>query len=163
LTGYMAGSLRGVELIRRWRAAGGNAVVFDIKDFDGMVNVPFNHPLAPARRPLISNLPKFARFLHSLGLHAIARIALFRDAYQAIHSHGVLVSLDVFGIMAWQRPVDLAHTGQDIAAMARHCDVLSPMIYPSHFFHMDGYANPGDAPRHFISESMERFREITGD
>ena len=47
--------------------------------------------------------------------------------------------------------------------MARHCDVLSPMIYPSHFFHMDGYANPGDAPRHFISESMERFREITGD
>ena len=258
LTGYMAGSLRGVELIRRWRAAGGNAVVFDIKDFDGMVNVPFNHPLAPTRRPLISNLPKFARFLHSLGLHAIARIALFRDAYQAenhsqlavhsrrtgqpwrengklawvdpsnpkaqeydlalaslvassgvdeiqfdyvrfpaegdqkdaefafesahpewrrsdaisdflarayreLHSHGVLVSLDVFGIMAWQRPVDLAHTGQDIAAMARHCDVLSPMIYPSHFFHMDGYANPGDAPRHFISESMERFREITGD
>jgi len=258
LTGWTAGSLRGVELIRRWRAAGGNAVVFDIKDFDGMVNVPFSHPLAPPRRPLISNLPKFARFLHSLGLHSIARIALFRDAYQAenrpqlavhsrrtgqpwrengklawvdpsnpqvqdydialakmvassgvdeiqfdyvrfpaegdqkdaefafeaahpdwqrsdaisdflarayqeLHPHGVLVSLDVFGVMAWQRPVDLAHTGQNIAAMARHCDVLSPMIYPSHFFHMDGYANPGDAPRHFISESMERFREITGD
>jgi hypothetical protein len=258
LTGYMAGSLRGVELIRRWRAAGGNAVVFDIKDFDGMVNVPFHHPLAPSRPPLVSSLPKFARFLHSLGLHAIARIALFRDAYQAeshpqlavhsrrtgqpwrengklawvdpsnpqvqayllalakmtaasgvdevqfdyvrfpaegdqkdaefvfqsthpdwqrsqvlddflsrayaeLHPLGVLVSLDVFGVMAWQRPVDLAHTGQDIAAMARHCDVLSPMVYPSHFFGMDGYANPGDAPRHFISESMERFRQITQD
>ena len=24
---------------------------------------------------------------------------------------GVLVSLDVFGIMAWQRQVDLSHTG----------------------------------------------------
>ena len=258
LTGYTAGSLRGNELIRRWRAAGGNAVVFDVKDFDGLLTVPFDHPLAPTRRPLISNLPKFARFLHSQGLHAVARIALFRDAYQAenhsqmavrsrrtgqawrengklawvdpsnpqvqayllalakmtassgvdevqfdyvrfpaegdqkdaefvfqsthpdwqrsdaisdflarayreLHPLGVLVSLDVFGVMAWQRPVDLAHTGQDIAAMARYCDVLSPMIYPSHFFHMDGYARPGDAPRHFISESMERFRAITGD
>ena len=64
---------------------------------------------------------------------------------------GVLVSLDVFGVMAWQRPVDLEHTGQDIPAMARFCDVLSPMVYPSHFFGMDGYARPGDAPEHFIS------------
>ena len=45
--------------------------------------------------------------------------------------------------------------------MALHCDVLSPMIYPSHFFGMDGYAHPGDAPEHFIGESMERFRKIT--
>src|SRR5260370_41704755 len=63
--------------------------------------------------------------------------------------------------MAWQRPVDLSHTGQDIVAMAKHCDVLSPMIYPSHFFGMDGIARPGDAPEHFIGESMERFEEIT--
>jgi hypothetical protein len=45
--------------------------------------------------------------------------------------------------------------------MARYCDVLSPMIYPSHFFGMDGYAHPGDAPEHFISISMDRFRKIT--
>jgi hypothetical protein len=65
--------------------------------------------------------------------------------------------------MAWQRPVDLAHTGQDIVAMAKHCDVLSPMIYPSHFFGMDGIAHPGDAPEHFIGESMDRFKLITKD
>jgi hypothetical protein len=59
--------------------------------------------------------------------------------------------------------VDLAHTGQDIVAMAKHCDVLSPMIYPSHFFGMDGIARPGDAPEHFIGESMERFLKITKD
>jgi len=41
--------------------------------------------------------------------------------------------------------------------------VLSPMVYPSHFFGMDGYAKPGDAPEHFISESMQRFAEITAD
>ncbi|MGH9649039.1 MAG: putative glycoside hydrolase, partial [Terriglobales bacterium] len=78
-----------------------------------------------------------------------------------LHPLGVLVSLDVFGVMAWQRPVDLAHTWQDIPTMARFCDVLSPMIYPSHFFGMDGYDKPGDAPEHFISASMERFRKVT--
>jgi hypothetical protein len=259
LTGYMAGSERGLELIRQWREAGGNAVAFDVKDMDGLVDTPFEHELAPKRKYVpIRNLPKLARFLHSLGLHAIARIALFRDAYLAenhpdlaphsrrtgqawkengklvwtdpsqlevqaynlalartvaasgvdeiqfdyvrfpaegdqkdarfafesshpdwdrsdvindflsraykeLHPLGVLFSLDVFGVMAWQRPVDLEHTGQDIPAMARLCDVLSPMVYPSHFFGMEGYARPGDAPEHFITKSMQRFGEITAD
>ncbi|HEV2992686.1 MAG TPA: putative glycoside hydrolase [Candidatus Angelobacter sp.] len=256
LTGTMAGSVRGIELIRRWHKAGGNAVVFDIKDSDGTINVPFEHPLAPKKKNYsISNLPKFVRFLHSQDMHAIARIALFRDeniarnhstlavqsrsnhqawkengklvwtdpsrkevqdydlelarkvagsgadeiqfdyvrfpaegnqqdaqfafqsnpklhrddviagflerAYNELHPMGVLISLDVFGIMAWQRSVDLNHTGQDIVKMAKHCDVLSPMIYPSHFFGMDGYAAPGDAPEHFISTSMDRFEKVT--
>ena len=272
LTGLMATSERGIELIRRWRQVGGNAVVFDIKDSDGslsigapqvpepaagLVAIPFSHPLvAPRRHPPIGSLPKLARFLHGMGMHAIARIAIFRDeqlvqqhpelavrsrrsgqpwrengklvwtdpsraevqdynialaryaaasgvdevqfdyvrfpaegdqadaqfAFQTEHAdwkrsdviahfldrayaetrrEGALFSLDVFGVMAWQRPIDLSHTGQDIVAMARRCDVLSPMIYPSHFFGMDGIAHPGDAPEHFISESMVKFREIT--
>ena len=259
LTGYMAGSERGLQLTRSWREAGGNAVAFDVKDMDGLVNIPFQHELAPERKYVpIRNLPKFTHFLHSLGLHAIARIALFRDQYLAqnhpglaVQSHrtghpwkengklvwsdpshpevqnynlalaravatsgvdeiqfdyvrfpaegdqkdaqfafqsshpdwersrvisnflsraydelrplGVLVSVDVFGVMAWQRPVDLEHTGQDIPAIAKVCDVLSPMIYPSHFFGMDGYTKPGDAPEHFIGESMQRFGEITAE
>jgi len=256
LTGAMAGSANGMRIIQRWHDVGGNAVVFDIKDSDGLLNVPFDHPLAPHNRRAIPNLPKFVRYLHSMNLHAIARIALFRDehiardhselavqsrstsqpwrengklvwtdtsnpkvqeydialakavaksgadeiqfdyvrfpaegnqadakfyfqtahpewkrsdviadflerAYAELHPEGVLVSLDVFGVMAWQRNVDLAHTGQDIVRMAKYCDVLSPMIYPSHFFGMDGYANPGDAPEHFIGESMDRFELIT--
>jgi len=256
LTGTMAGSVRGLEMIRRWHALGGNAVVFDIKDSDGIINVPFQHALAPAYKPPIRNLPKFARFLHAQGMHSIARIAIFRDEYLvkhhpelAVHSRQsgqpwrengklvwvdpshpevqqynialarlaaesgvdevqfdyvrfpaegdqkdtvftfqsahpkwqrsdviadflrsayaelrplkVLFALDVFGVMAWQRSVDLVHTGQDIVSMAKYCDVLSPMIYPSHFFGMDGYSQPGDAPEHFIGGSMEKFREIT--
>jgi hypothetical protein len=257
LTGAMAASPRGLHIIQRWREVGGNAVVFDIKDSDGIVNIPFDNPLnSGARRPAIRNLPKLARYLHSMDMHSIARIAIFRDerlvvahpelavqsrrsgqpwrengklvwtdpsnpkvqqfdvdlamaaansgvdeiqfdyvrfpaegdqkdaqfhfqsqhpqwqrsdvitdflhtAYARIHPTGVLLSLDVFGIMAWQRPVDLAHTGQDIPAMAHNCDVLSPMIYPSHFFGMDGYAHPGDAPDHFIGESMAKFQKIT--
>lgn len=256
LTGLMASSEHGLQIIRRWRELGGNAVVFDVKDSDGIVNIPFEHPLAGGHRPYISDLPKLTHFLHSQGMHAIARVAIFRDerlviahpelavkshrtgqawrengklvwtdpsqpqvqqydialakkaieggadevqfdyvrfpaegdqkdasfvfqkehpdwhrtkviidflerAYAEIHPTGALFSLDVFGVMAWQREVDLAHTGQDIVGMAQYCDVLSPMIYPSHFFGMDGYARPGDAPEHFIGESMDRFQLIT--
>jgi hypothetical protein len=256
LTGLMAGSDHGLRIIRHWREVGGNAVVFDIKDSDGSVNIPFEHPLLGRHHTPLPDLPKFVRFLHSENMHAIARVAIFRDerlvvehpelavksnrtdqpwkengklvwtdpsqpkvqdynialalkaaqsgvdevqfdyvrfpaegdqkdagfvfqtghpdwhrtdvindflkhAYAEIHPTGVLLSLDVFGVMAWQRPVDLAHTGQDIVGMAQHCDVLSPMIYPSHFFGMDGIAHPGDAPEHFIGTSMDRFVLIT--
>ena len=256
MTGTTAGSAKGIELVRHWHEAGGNAVVFDIKDSDGSISIPFDHPLAPKRKNhSISNLPKYVRFLHSLDMHVIARQALFRDdniaqnhsslavqsrsthqpwrengklvwtdssnkevqdynialakyvassgvdeiqfdyvrfpaegnqadaqfafqkdpklhrddviaafldrAYSELHPMGVLLSLDVFGVMAWQRQVDLSHTGQDIVKMAQHCDVLSPMIYPSHFFGMDGYEHPGDAPEHFIGESMDRFHKVT--
>ena len=256
LTGVMAGSDRGLRIIRRWREVGGNAIVFDIKDSDGSVNIPFDHALLGKHHTPIQDLPKFVRFMHSQNMHAIARIAIFRDerlvkehsdlavkshksgqawrengklvwtdpsqpkveeynialarkaaesgvdevqfdyvrfpaegdqkdasfvfqtahpewhrtdvitsflkhAYAELHPTGVLLSLDVFGVMAWQRPVDMAHTGQDIVGMAKYCDVLSPMIYPSHFFGMDNIAHPGDEPEHFIGESMDRFETIT--
>jgi hypothetical protein len=321
LTGIMAASDRGLRIIRHWREVGGNAVVFDIKDSDGSVTIPFEHPLLGKHQVYIHDLPKFIHFLHSENMHAIARIAIFRDerlvvehlelavkskrtgqpwrengklvwtdpsqpkvqdydialakfvaqsgadeiqfdyvrfpaegdqkdagfvfqtgncaeknegpcgdgrpgrpaeakqggttttdvaatepapgssdpkhpdskhhaakhvaaaerpepapagpqrsdvitgflkkAYTELHPTGVLLSLDVFGVMAWQRSVDLSHTGQDIVGMAKYCDVLSPMIYPSHFFGMDNIAHPGDAPEHFIGESMERFELIT--
>jgi hypothetical protein len=290
LTGVMAASDHGIRIIHHWREVGGNAVVFDIKDSDGSVNIPFEHPLLGQHKVYIHDLPKFVHFLHSQNMHAIARIAIFRDermvvehpelavkskktgqpwrengklvwtdssnpkvqdynialakfvaqsgadeiqfdyvrfpaegdqkdasfvfqnqqqsqqeshkepcgdgrlgrpanakqggtsttagncrplqrsdvivsflkkAYAELHPTGVLLSLDVFGVMAWQRPVDLSHTGQDIVGMAKYCDVLSPMIYPSHFFGMDNIAHPGDAPEHFIGESMQRFELIT--
>jgi hypothetical protein len=256
LTAIMAASDHGIRIVKQWRAVGGNAVVFDIKDSDGSVNIPFDYPLLGQHHVVIHDLPKYIRFLHSENMHAIARVAIFRDqhlvethpelavksrktglpwrengklvwtdssnpkvqdydialakaaaeagadeiqfdyvrfpaegdqkdasfnfetahpgwhrpdvitdflkrAYAQIHPTGALLSLDVFGVMAWQRPADLNHTGQDIVGMAKYCDVISPMIYPSHFFKMDGYDHPGDAPEHFIGESMARFEKIT--
>src|SRR5438445_11946766 len=79
LTGVMGASDRGLRIIRRWREVGGNAVVFDIKDSDGSVNIHFEHPLLGSHRAPIHDLPKFVRFLHSQNMHAIARIAIFRD------------------------------------------------------------------------------------
>jgi len=79
LTGLMAGSDRGIKIVRRWHEVGGNSVVFDVKDSDGTVNIPFEHPLIGAHKTYIHDVPKYVRFLHSQGMHAIARIAIFRD------------------------------------------------------------------------------------
>ena len=79
LTGIMAASDHGLRIIRHWREVGGNAVVFDIKDCDGSVNIPFEHPLLGKHQVYIHDLPKFVHFLHSENMHAIARIAIFRD------------------------------------------------------------------------------------
>ncbi|MFW5826788.1 MAG: putative glycoside hydrolase [Alkalispirochaeta sp.] len=40
------------------------------------------------------------------------------------------MSIDVFGFNGWYR---MSYLGQDIARLARHVDVISPMLYPSHF------------------------------
>ena len=53
-----------------------------------------------------------------------------KKAYAELHPTGVLLSLDVFGVMAWQRQVDLSHTGQDIVGMAHYCDVSQPHDLP---------------------------------
>ncbi|MGB8750362.1 MAG: putative glycoside hydrolase, partial [Candidatus Sulfotelmatobacter sp.] len=79
LTGVMAASDHGIRIIRHWREVGGNAVVFDIKDSDGSVNIPFEHPLLGEHKVYIHDVPKFVHFLHQPNMHAIARIAMFRD------------------------------------------------------------------------------------
>ena len=50
LTGLMAASDHGIRIIRHWREVGGNSVVFDIKDSDGSVTIPFDHPLLGFRQ-----------------------------------------------------------------------------------------------------------------
>ena len=75
----MAGSDHGLRIIKHWREVGGNAVVFDIKDSDGSVTIPFEHPLLGEHKIYIHDVPKLVRFLHQQNMHAIARIAIFRD------------------------------------------------------------------------------------
>ena len=65
LTGVMAASDHGLRVIKHWREVGGNAVVFDIKDSDGSVNIPFEHPLLGEHNVYIHDVPKLVHFLHS--------------------------------------------------------------------------------------------------
>jgi hypothetical protein len=110
LTGVMAGSEHGLRIIRRWRELGGNSVVFDIKDSDGILNIPFDHSLATdKKRPVISNLPKFARFLHSQNMHSIARIAIFRDEH-LVKTHPELAVHSRRGGQPWRENGKLVWT-----------------------------------------------------
>ena len=47
---------------------------------------------------------------------------------------GVLLSADIFGVAVWGRAVDEAVTGQRLVDLVNHLDIVSPMLYPSHFY-----------------------------
>jgi hypothetical protein len=84
--------------------------------------------------------------------------AFLSRAREELAPYRVLLSVDVFGVMGWGRPEDLEATGQRIEDLAKSCDVISPMIYPSHFYGpFQGMANPGDKPFFFVSETCRRF------
>lgn len=69
-----------------------------------------------------------------------------------------LLSIDVFGVMAWGKPEDVRMIGQRIEDLAKHCDVISPMIYPSHFAKpFQGIPDPGNEPFLIVSEACRRF------
>jgi hypothetical protein len=88
--------------------------------------------------------------------------ALSEFARRARREIDIPISIDVFGFNGWYR---MSYLGQDVAALARYVDVISPMLYPSHF------------PRAFMGDSMPylewaeylyeegtaRGRRITGD
>lgn len=79
-------------------------------------------------------------------------------AQNELAPYKVLLSIDVFGIIAWGRSEDIEMTGQKMEDLARHCDVVSPMIYPSHFHRpFQGIPNPNDQPYLLVSETCERF------
>jgi hypothetical protein len=70
---------------------------------------------------------------------------------QRVHEHtmalGVPLSIDIFGVVAWQRSVDVFATGQDLVRLGAIVEAVSPMVYPSHFSDgFNGYATPGEHP-----------------
>ena len=71
------------------------------------------------------------------------------------------LSADVFGIIAFQRSVDIASTGQNIKRMAKYLDRINPMIYPSHFFgRFEGKKYPGKEPYYFVHQTCKRLKGI---
>ena len=78
-------------------------------------------------------------------------------AYTELSRRNTRVSIDIFGVVAWGKEVDIRKTGQRIGMLAAWCDVISPMLYPSHFNdNFDGYENPGDNPYYFIYHGCRR-------
>ncbi len=86
------------------------------------------------------------------------------QAHKELAPYKTLLSIDVFGIIAWGRPEDTQRIGQKIEDLVRHCDVICPMIYPSHFYGpFQGMANPGAQPFLLVSETCRRFSSFLKD
>lgn len=83
------------------------------------------------------------------------------QARKELAAHQILLSIDVFGIIAWGRSKDVEMTGQKIEDLATHCDVISPMIYPSHFHNpFRGIVDPSERPYLLVSETCKRFSRL---
>jgi hypothetical protein len=84
-----------------------------------------------------------------------------KETRARIKQYGVSIAVDIFGVTAWQSRKDSANLGQDIQQMAKYIDVLSPMLYPSHFHNgYDGFAHPGSEPYYFINSGIKRTQAL---
>jgi hypothetical protein len=157
--------LSGAPLIDHGKAAWVDPSVPAVQDYNleiakelaktGVDEIQFDY----IRFPTKETAPSLA---HKGSTPQIPRHRIITDflakARRELSPYQVLLSIDVFAIMAWLRPQDLEMTGQKIEDLARHCDVLSPMVYPSHFFgSFQGIPHPGDHPFFFVSETCRRF------
>jgi hypothetical protein len=85
----------------------------------------------------------------------VAAIAAFLDeARQRIHAEGCAVSVDVFAIIATAG--NDQGIGQRIEELSAVIDVLSPMIYPSHYGRgWGGFDDPNDHPSAVVTLALE--------
>jgi hypothetical protein len=224
--GTTAGARTYPTLLDRLVAHGMNAIVLDVKDYDGPLTYPSKVPLAiesgAVDSPPMRSYARAVRFAHERGVRVIARVSCFNDALMAkahpsmairgisghvyrngwldprneraqnyildlvretidmgvdevqldyvrfpvigmknidfgldtrtnpnakievitrfverVHAltraRGVPLSVDVFGVIAFGKRVDMQNLGQDPAELAKHAEFLSAMVYPSHF------------------------------
>ena len=86
-----------------------------------------------------------------LEARGLTKPQVIRDFVHRAHAitkaEGVPLSLDVFGVIAFGKRDDIDRLGQDPALLASECEVLSPMVYPSHYAPgFSGFDSPGDHP-----------------
>jgi len=83
-----------------------------------------------------------------------------KRAREELKPYNVIISVDVYGIIAWDRTADLLITGQKLDDMAKYVDVISPMLYPSHFFAgFGGMSSPGSQPYKLVNEGINKLRK----
>jgi len=85
-----------------------------------------------------------------------------KRAYEELKPRGVLVSIDLFGVVAWDEGVDVKITGQRMEDLAKYSDIISPMVYPSHFYPpFDGFKYPAWEPYYFVNQGVLRTAKKT--
>ena len=87
--------------------------------------------------------------------------AFLAAARAALAPSGAVLSVDLFGLVAWK--TDDFGVGQVLEQIAPHVDVICPMLYPSHFpVGFLGWREPGQHPEAIMRLSAERLRQRTG-
>jgi len=125
------------------------AIGFDEVQFD-YTRFPTDGDLTRIRYPFVLN-----------GLTKAQCIGEFlKAAYAELKPLGIIISIDVFGLIAWKKQ-DFG-VGQVLEEIAPHIDVICPMFYPSHFpAGFLGYKKPGHYPRQIVELSMEQLKKRT--
>ncbi len=83
--------------------------------------------------------------------NGLTRVGVIRDFVREVHAvtsaRHVPLSLDVFGVIALGKRVDIDALGQELPVLASECEALSPMVYPSHYAKgFYGFDEPGAHP-----------------
>jgi hypothetical protein len=96
-----------------------------------------------------------------------AKVGVITDFVEKVHgltrSRGLPLSLDVFGVIAFGKDVDIQNLGQDPTELSNHSEFLSAMVYPSHYDPgFMGFDEPGNHPelvglgvKHMLTEMSD--------
>ena len=105
--------------------------------------------------------PDSARFDHgsSAEVRTEAITGFLREAAELLHPLGCLVAADIFGFITTVQGD--GGIGQEFVALSQTLDVISPMLYPSHYsrgwFGFDVPNNhPGEVVGHALDDAIER-------
>ena len=135
-----------------------NALIAESAALSGVDEVQFDYIRFPAEGEA-----KNAYYPHiKEGVTKVDIICEFlKDVKARLAPYNTSLAVDIFGVTAWQSKIDIESLGQDLKRMAPYLDVLSPMLYPSHFHPgYDGFPNPGAEPYYFINTGVKQAKVI---
>ncbi len=99
------------------------------------------------RFPVYSPGIKYAAMPAPDGHRSEAIKAFVHRVHEVTDAAHVPLSLDIFGVAATGSPSDIEALGQNIGVIGGEAEVLSPMIYPSHYDRgFMGFDEPGNHP-----------------
>lgn len=175
--GVTAGGHGYPAFLDRVASHGMNAIVLDVKDFDGILTFPSRVPLAnesgAVHKPPMRSYARAVRFAHDRGLRVVARVSCFNDAHMA-KAHPSMAIRGVSGHVyhnGWLDPknetaqqyiIDLAKEAMDNGADEVQLDyVRFPVIGMKNIdYGLDTIANP-EAKVEVITSFVERVHKVT--
>jgi hypothetical protein len=130
-----------IALAKGAARAGADEVQFDYVRFPSEGDLAAERFPGKVAEPMNDTIPRF--------------LAAARKALTPYH---VKLGVDVFGLAADHN----LGIGQDVSLIAKHVDVISPMLYPNHYTDGElGISDPNDDPSQTVALSMGTFRFAT--